>query len=97
MSALTTDITPGWNYVSIGFEGDQVSLGGLNPWQFEWHALNQPPITVAHPSYAHQRHSMWLYVIHAAENEVKFAAGEFSNGVWGFYVPVRQSFAKHGA
>ena len=81
------DITPGWKHVSIGFEGDRVSLGGLNPWQIKWHSLNDAPITVAHPSYPQQRHSMWLYELHAEGKIIKFAAGEFSNGVWGFYVP----------
>jgi hypothetical protein len=81
------DITPGWEHVAIGLEGDKVSLSGLNPWQLKWHALEEPPITVAHPSYPHQRHPMWVYELHTEGKTVKFAAGEFSNGVWGFYVP----------
>ena len=82
-----TDITPGWKHVSIGVEGNAVSLGGLNPWKLEWRSLDEPSITVAHPSYQHERHSMWLFEIHAGDKTVKFAAGEYSNGVWGFYVP----------
>ena len=81
------EITPGWNHVSIGFEGDQVSLGGLNPWQHEWHSLGLPPIIVAHPSYPQQRHSMSVYELRVGQRSVKFAGGEFSNSVWGFYVP----------
>jgi hypothetical protein len=84
-----TDVTPGWKYVSIGFEGDHVSLDGLMPWQLKWHSLEEPPITVAHPSYPLQRHSMRVYELRHEGNTVKFAAGEFSNGVWGFYVPSR--------
>jgi len=82
-----TDITPGWKHVAIGFEGDPVSLGGLNPWELPWHSLGEPPIIVAHPSYPRQRHSMWIYELRVDNEAVMFAAGEFSNGVWGFYVP----------
>jgi hypothetical protein len=30
---------------------------------------------------------MWVYELRSGGKTVKFAAGEFSNGVWGFYVP----------
>jgi len=44
-------------------------------------------ITVAHPSYPAQRHTMFTYEAVAPSGTVAFAAGEFSNGVWGFFVP----------
>jgi len=71
---------------SIGFEGDEVLLDGLNPWQNEWYDLEEASIIVAHPSYPEQRHSMEISELRANGRTVKFAAGEFSNGVWGFYV-----------
>lgn len=82
-----TDITPGWKFVYIGFEGDSVSLDGLDPWKLKWHSLDWAKITVAHPSYPQERHSMTMYELRDTGKVVKFAAGEFSNGVWGFYVP----------
>jgi hypothetical protein len=81
------DVTPGWKHVAIGFEGGRVSLSGLDPWQLKWHSLEEPPITVAHPSHPQERHSMSVYELHVEGRAVKFGAGEFSNGVWGFYVP----------
>jgi len=48
-------VDPGWRFVSIGFEGDAVDVGGVNPWQVEWVATGGC-ITVAHPSYPAQRH-----------------------------------------
>jgi hypothetical protein len=84
-----TTVTPGWKHVAIGFEGDEVVLDGLNPWQLEWHSLEEPEITVAHPSYPQQRHPMWIYELRGQGKTVKFAAGEFSNGVWGFYIPAQ--------
>jgi hypothetical protein len=74
-------------FVAICFEGDLVSLGGLNPWHLKWHALQEAAITVAHPSYLQERHTMWVYELQSEGKAIKFAAGEFSNCVWGFYVP----------
>jgi hypothetical protein len=82
-------VTPGWEFVSIGFEDDPVDLGGgVNPWP--WGPRWVPTgvrIVVAHPSYPQQRHAMDVYELDAGGRTVTFAAGEFSNGVWGFYVP----------
>ena len=86
-SCAMGDVTPGWRLVAIGLQGMRVSLGGLDPWKLEWRALGEPPITVAHPSYPRERHSMEVYALRAGDGTVRFAAGEFSNGVWGFYVP----------
>lgn len=80
-------ITPDWIFVSVGFEGDPVSLRGFNPWAHEWHRSNQDTITVAHPAYPSQRHTMFVYDLVVSGKRVRFAAGEFSNGVWGFYLP----------
>ena len=80
-------ITPGWRFVSIGFEDDPIDIAGINPWHHQWTALDQGPITVAHPSYPHQRHPMNIYQVQTAQTAVVFAAGEFSNGVWGFFTP----------
>lgn len=80
-----TSITPGWRFVSVGFEGDQVDLGGgVNPWTLDW-GDSDGWIVVAHPSYPAQRHTMFVYEI--ANPRAIFAAGELSNGVWGFCVP----------
>jgi hypothetical protein len=80
-------LTPGWRHVHIGIEGAFVKLNGLNPWKLEWHSIDKESIVVAHPSYPSERHYMRVYEIESAGKRVKFAAGEFSNGVWGFYVP----------
>jgi hypothetical protein len=40
-----------------------------------------------HPTYPNQTHQYDIYEIGDAERPVRFAAGELSNGVWGFYVP----------
>jgi hypothetical protein len=82
-----TPITPGWRFVSIGFETDPTDIGdGLNPWTSDWGSTTGW-IVVAHPSYPWQRHSMSVYEVDHSGRHVVFAAGELSNGVWGFFVP----------
>ena len=82
-----TPITPGWRFVSIGFEGDPTDIGGgLNPWALDWRDT-KGWIVVAHPSYPLQRHTMSVYEVDETPSAVVFAAGELSNGVWGFFVP----------
>jgi hypothetical protein len=90
-TGLMEEITPGWQFVSIGFEGNPVDISGIDVWDAEWTAVERSPITVAHPSYPRQRHSMNVYEIRAVSPAVVFAAGEFSNGVWGFFMPTRKS------
>ncbi|MCL4801041.1 MAG: hypothetical protein KJ025_15720 [Burkholderiales bacterium] len=86
---MPRDITPGWRFVSIGVERADVSLDGVDPWMHEreWTRTDEGPITVAHPSYPAERHSMDVYEVVLPDRTIRFAAGEFSNGVWGFYVP----------
>jgi hypothetical protein len=40
-----------------------------------------------HPAHPHQSHRYDIYDIGDGWNPVRFAVGELSNGVWGFYVP----------
>jgi hypothetical protein len=80
-------ITPGWRLVFIGLEGEPVSLHGHDPWKHEWNSCSEDAVVVAHPSYPSQRHEMSVYKLAAPGESIRFAAGEFSNGVWGFFVP----------
>jgi hypothetical protein len=45
--------------------------------------------SLSHPQYPAQRHVMSVYEVADSDPAVRFAAGEFSNGVWGFYVPAQ--------
>ena len=81
-----SEVTPGWKLIAIVAEGDRVSLQGQSPWGCKWLSSPEPPITVAHPSYPSQRHQMCVYDLDSTR-PIRFAAGEFSNGTWGFYVP----------
>jgi hypothetical protein len=79
-------VSENWRFVSIGFEGDVTDVGGVNPWEVKWTPTDRR-IIVAHPSYPSQRHTMAVYEVAGTSPTILFAAGEFSNLVWGFYVP----------
>ena len=82
-----TPITPGWLLVSIGLEGEAIDIGaGINPWNVKWISTHRR-IVVAHPEYPRERHTMFTYEVEGTDPPVVFAAGEFSNLVYGFYVP----------
>jgi hypothetical protein len=83
------DVTPGWSLLGIVTEGSAVQVDGINLWDHAWEPASSRSITVAHPTYPDQRHQMWVYKLHGVSDSVLFAAGEFSNSVWGFYTPVR--------
>jgi hypothetical protein len=81
-----SEVTPGWRHVHIGVENDDASISGVRFWKSRWRRLPDA-IVVAHPAYPQQRHTMFVYELDGPTGPLKFAAGEFSNGVWGFYVP----------
>ncbi|MCA9120593.1 MAG: hypothetical protein H6822_35285 [Planctomycetaceae bacterium] len=76
-----------WSNVGIVIDGQAIRVGGINPWQHEWHATDQPDIELPHPSYPNQCHRMSIYEISHETKKIVFAAGELSASVWGFYVP----------
>ncbi len=75
-----------WKPVGVVAEGQPIRVGGLNPWNFEWHRMPADPVDLPHPSYPDQTHRMLLYEITSEGKSVTFAAGELSMNVWGFYV-----------
>ena len=82
------EFTTGWKPLHVGVEGDDVSLLGLKLWKLEWKNIGEEPIIVPHPSHPHEQHRAWVYEIESSGKRIQFAAGELSNGVWGFYVPI---------
>ena len=84
---MSPKVTPGWRFVHLGLEGQPVLIAGVNVWSLDWGHV-EGTIMVAHPNYSTQRHSMSTYRVRVStDKEVVFAAGEFSNGVWGFFEP----------
>jgi hypothetical protein len=76
-----------WGCVHVGFQGDGPTIGGLDVWKETWRALDSDFVELPHPAHPNQVHRYWIYEIGDTAKPVRFAAGELSNGVWGFYVP----------
>ena len=73
-----------WKHIKTIVDGDEFRIKGLNIWEHNWKRTGQK-IVVKDPLYG-QEHSMDIYEIANKESTVVFAAGEFSNCVWGIYI-----------
>lgn len=77
-----------WKSCGIVFSNQPIDVDGVNPWPLKWIDTGRPQARLPHPAYPHQRHEMNIYQVKAGGRTITFAAGELSNGVWGFYLPV---------
>lgn len=73
-----------WGYVTAGVEGD-CQLFGINIFDYEWESTGGR-IKVKDPAYG-QEHVATIYKVIVNEKSYTFAAVEFSNLIWGFYLP----------
>ena len=75
-----------WSFHQSVIDGEELRISGLNLWAHEWKPFGSS-IHVKDPLYG-QDHIMGVYEISDGITTVLFAAGEFSNMVWGIYLPV---------
>jgi hypothetical protein len=75
-----------WKYVGHGGSGDQQQISGIRVWSHKWTCRDGERADVTDPLYG-QRHCFHVYEIAADGRQITFAAGEFSNGIYGFYTP----------
>lgn len=72
-----------WSFVKSGPDGD-CNLFGVNIFDYEWENTGENA-TVKDPAY-HQEHTFPVWRMNINGVARTFAAGEFSNCVWGFYI-----------
>lgn len=72
-----------WKHKITGRDGNCI-LFGVNIFNYEWNGTGEM-ITVFDPKY-HEEHIFKVYTVDIGGTIKRFAAGEFSNGVWGFYL-----------
>lgn len=75
--------TKTWQHEVTGFDGN-TTLFGVNIFDYEWKSTGEK-IDVEDPLYG-QKYRFPIYKVFIDEQECEFAAGEFSNCVYGFYV-----------
>jgi len=92
-------LTPpgGWQAAHVGFENDGLVLDGLPVWSLTWREESAEAVMLAHPAHPTQQHAFTVYTIDDGARATRFAAGELSNGVWGFYRWVVPGDAASGA
>lgn len=71
-----------WKHKITGAEGN-CTIFGVNIFDYQWHHTGEKVIVT--DCVYHQRHVFNVYTVHLNGRVRTFAAGEFSNGVWGFY------------
>ena len=83
---MAADPTDHWTPVGVVLERDPIEIDGVNPWEQSWKSTDEIA-DVRHPAYPTQVHDVSVYVMTVEGRDILFAAGELSNGVWGFYRP----------
>lgn len=77
-----------WQHEATGADGN-TNLFGVNIFKYKWESTHEYAM-VRDPLYG-QEHSFAIYTVEIHGQKHTFAAGEFSNGVWGFYLPRNHS------
>ena len=72
-----------WKYETFGSDG-QCKLFGVNIFDYDWQTTGKR-VNVNDPIY-HQDHTFEVWQVEIDGKIRRFAAGEFSNCVWGFYL-----------
>ena len=77
----------GWHFAGSCADGQPFALEGLDVWSCAWIPRLGEVAEVRDPHYQ-QRFTFPVYELQRGHGErVVFAAGEFSNCIWGFYRP----------
>lgn len=72
-----------WQHKITGADGN-TQLFGVNIFKYDWKNTGER-VEVKDPLYG-RNHMFYVYTVKIKNKEYKFAAGEFSMCVWGFYV-----------
>jgi hypothetical protein len=72
-----------WTHAATITEREPFFLEGLNIWDYKWRGTGER-VAINDPLY-NQPYSFQVYDISGENAKASFAAGEFSNGIWGIY------------
>ena len=73
-----------WVYITGGRELSPVLIDGLDVWKHQWMSDPREPVTVRDPRHG-QEFRFSVYTMTDGHRRTTFAAGELSNGMWGFF------------
>lgn len=72
-----------WTHVGTCIEGQPVLIDGVDVWKHDWTGT-ELRAKVKDPMYG-QDLVFHVYTLIAGDKQIEFAAGEFSNGIWGVF------------
>ncbi len=78
-----------WKHKATGVDGN-VILFGINIFEYEWIRTDEK-VEIIEPIYK-QKYIFPVYKVYIRGHKYKFAAGEYSNCVWGFYTQSKFKF-----
>jgi len=76
-----------WRAVHVGMTKDGLTIDGADIWTLAWRRTREPALQLPHPAFPDQLDYFDIYEADGPAGRIRFAAGELSGGVWGFYVP----------
>ena len=76
-----------WAFLGSCCDGQPFEIAGNNVWESPWVRVEGAKAEVRDPLYS-QTFLFEVFEIKPGPRPIQFAAGEFSNSVWGFYVPL---------
>lgn len=73
-----------WQFAGSSTEGDDFEMRGVRVWGQGWQVKPGEEARVTDPVYG-RSYVFKVFSILDGEEKIEFAAGEFTNGEWGFY------------
>jgi hypothetical protein len=74
-----------WQFAGSAKKGEAFEIRGVNVWGQGWQVSEGEEAHVNDPVYG-KTHIFRVFTVQDGDEKVEFAAGEYSDGVWGFYV-----------
>ena len=72
-----------WIHIKTIIDNEHFEINGINIWNYDWKDTHER-IQLKHPTF-YQNYTFIIYNININDICIEFAAGEFSNCVWGIY------------
>lgn len=76
---------PGWQFAGSAKKDEPFEIKGVDVWSQGWQVSDGEEAHVNDPVYG-KGYIFRVFSIQADDQKIEFAAGEFSPGVWGFYI-----------
>lgn len=73
-----------WQFAGSSKEGEAFAIKGVDVWGQGWQVSAGEEAHIKDPVYG-RSYIFRVFSIEDRNEKIEFAAGEFSNGLWGFY------------